>query len=162
MEFEGIGRVTPLRFKVIEPVTLENELSLPLRRFAVCLFQHDWTFWAPKLTPAHSSALHFSPFKWNVSDLIDFRLDLSLHLYSATSINLAGMQRESYWFLYPLKSLRKRIHTLLSLYQNNFISPKWFPIFAISQTHLIQGEHYCGGGKLNMDRLQPSQWDFKI
>lgn len=68
-----------------------------------------------KLTLAHFSALHFSPFKWNVSDLIDFQLDLSLHLHSTTSINLAEMQLESYWFLYPWNHLEEDTHFALTV-----------------------------------------------
>lgn len=59
-----------------------------------------------------------------------------------------------------LKSLRRRIYTLLSLYRNNFIFPKWFPIFSIPQTHLIQGKSV--EGKLNNACLSPSQWNLKI
>ena len=125
------------------------------------LLRHDRTSRALKLTPAHFSAPHFSPFKWNVSDLIDFQLDLSLHLYSTTSINLAEMQLESYWFLYPLKSLRRGYTLCSHCTKNNFISPKWFPIFSIPQTHLILGEHYCGS-KLNMGWWRPGQWKPKI
>lgn len=57
-----------------------------------------------KLTPAHFSALHFSPFKWDVWDLIDFQRDPSPRPYSTTSINLAEMQLEKLLIFVPLKT----------------------------------------------------------
>lgn len=61
----------------------------------------------------------------------------------------------------PPKSLGRRIYTLLSLFQNNFSFQKWFPIFSILKTHLIQG-NITVEGKLNKGWLLESQWNLKI